>query len=159
MDKITPTLWFDGTAEEAAAFYVGIFPDSRIDRRILSAADNPSTKKGEVIVVEFTLAGRSYAGLNGGPAFTFSEAVSISVDCADQSEVDRYWDALLEGGGAPMACGWLKDRYGLAWQVVPRRLIELISGPDRAAAERAMQAMMEMVKLDIAEIERAAAGT
>ena len=158
MDKITPTLWFDGTAEEAAAFYVGIFPDSRIDKRILSAADNPSTKKGEVIVVEFTLAGRSYAGLNGGPAFKFTEAVSMSVDCADQAEVDRYWDGLIAGGGSPSQCAWLKDRFGLSWQVVHKALPRLMSDPDPAKAGRVVQAMLKMSKIIVADLETAHAG-
>ena len=158
MDKITPTLWFDGTAEEAAAFYVGIFPDSRIDKRILSAADNPSTRKGEVIVVEFTLAGRSYAGLNGGPAFKFTEAVSMSVDCADQAEVDRYWEGLIAGGGSPSQCAWLKDRFGVSWQVVPKALPRLMSDPDPAKAGRVVQAMLKMSKIIVADLEAAHAG-
>ncbi|HET7726616.1 MAG TPA: VOC family protein [Candidatus Limnocylindrales bacterium] len=159
MSKITPCLWFDGQAEEAAAFYVGLFPDSRIDRVTRSAADNPSTAKGDVLTVDFTLAGETYQALNGGPAFQFTEAISLSIDCVDQAEVDRYWAALVEGGGEHGPCGWLKDRFGVSWQVVPRRLVELLQGPDPAGAERAMQAMLGMSRLDIAEAEAAYAGT
>lgn len=158
MQKITPTLWFDGNAEEAATFYAGIFPDSRVDNVHRAAADNPGTRKGAAILVEFTLAGQKFAGLNGGPQHRFSEAVSFSIDCADQAEVDRYWDALTAEGGQPVQCGWVTDRFGLSWQVVPRRLIDLMASPDRAAAERVMQAMLTMVKLDVAALERAAAG-
>ena len=158
MDKITPCLWFDGQAEEAARFYTSLFPDSRIQSIDRSAADNPSGPKGSVITVEFTLAGRSYIGLNGGPDFKFNEAISLSIECDDQAEVDRYWDALIANGGEPCVCGWLKDRFGLSWQVVPRRLNEMYKSGDAAAAERAMQAMLKMTKLDIAELERAYAG-
>ena len=158
MDKITPCLWFDGQAEEAARFYTSLFPDSRIQSIDRSAADNPSGPKGSVITVEFTLAGRSYIGLNGGPDFKFNEAISLSIECDDQAEVDRYWDALIANGGEPSVCGWLKDRFGLSWQVVPRRLNEMYKSGDAAAAERAMQAMLKMTKLDIAELERAYAG-
>ena len=156
--KITPCLWFDGNAEEAARFYTGLFPDSRIDAVQRSPADNPSTAKGEVLVVQFTLAGQSFTGLNGGPAFRFTEAVSFQIDCADQAEVDRYWNALTADGGSESQCGWCKDRFGLSWQVVPRRLLELMASPDRSEAERAMQAMMGMKKLDVAAIEAAASG-
>ncbi|MEZ0239657.1 MAG: VOC family protein [Chloroflexota bacterium] len=158
MDKITPCLWFDGEAEEAARFYTSLFPDSRIDAINRSPADTPSGPKGMVITVDFTLAGRSYMGLNGGPEFKFSEAISLSIDCEDQAEVDRYWDALIAGGGEHSVCGWLKDRFGLSWQVVPRRLVEMTASPDRAAAERAMKAMLDMTKLDVVELERAFAG-
>jgi predicted 3-demethylubiquinone-9 3-methyltransferase (glyoxalase superfamily) len=158
MDKITPCLWFDGKAEEAARFYTSLFPNSRIDSIDRSAADSPSGPKGMVITVNFTLDGRSFMGLNGGPEFTFSEAISLSIDCADQAEVDRYWAALTADGGEESVCGWLKDKYGLSWQVVPRRLIEITTGPDREAAQRAFEAMLGMVKIDVAEIERAARG-
>lgn len=156
MDKITPNLWFDNNAEEAAEFYIGLFPDSRIVSVHRAAADNPSTRKDAVLVVEFMLAGRRYVGINGGPQFPFTEAVSFQIDCADQAEVDHYWDMLTADGGAPGPCGWCKDRFGLSWQVVPGRLQELLSSPDRDAAGRAMQAMMKMGKLDIAALERAA---
>lgn len=158
MDKITPNLWFNDNAEEAAAFYSGLFPDSRIEAIHRSPADNPSTKKGEVLVVEFTLSGRTFVGINGGPQFHFTEAVSLQIDCEDQSEVDHYWDQLIANGGSPVQCGWCKDRFGLSWQVVPRRLGEMISSPDREAAGRAMKAMMEMIKLDVAALEAAFRG-
>ena len=158
MTTITPCLWFDGTAEEAAQLYTSIFPDSRIDRVNRSAADNPSTKEGEVITVDFTLGGRPFIGLNGGPDFRFSEAISFSIDCKDQAEVDRYWAALTANGGEPSQCGWLKDRFGVSWQVVPRRLTELLASPDRDAARRTMEAMLTMGKLDVARLEAAAAG-
>ena len=158
MTSITPFLWFDGTAEEAATFYCAVFPDSRIDRIDRSPADNPSTKEGEVLTVAFTLAGRPFVGLNGGPDFRFTEAVSFSIDCKDQAEVDRYWEILTANGGEPSQCGWLKDRFGLSWQVVPRRMNELYSSPDRDGARRAFEAMLTMQKLDVAKLEAAFEG-
>ena len=158
MSKITPCLWFDGNAEEAANFYVSLLPDSRIDKVNHSAADNPSTSEGQVITVEFTVAGQPFMGLNGGPQFPFTEAVSFSISCKDQAEVDRLWDALTADGGKPVQCGWLKDRFGLSWQIVPKALPKLLGGPDKDGARRAMQAMMKMVKLDVAELERAYRG-
>ena len=158
MSKITPCLWFDGAAEDAANFYVSLLPDSRIDKVMRSPADNPSTPEGAVLTVEFTLAGQSFMGLNGGPQYPFTEAVSFSISCEDQAEVDRLWEALTADGGKPVACGWLKDRFGLSWQIVPKALPKLLSGPDRDGARRAMQAMMDMVKLDVAELERAYRG-
>jgi predicted 3-demethylubiquinone-9 3-methyltransferase (glyoxalase superfamily) len=158
MTSITPSLWFDGTAEEAATFYASLLPDSRVDKVHRAPSDYPSGKAGNVLTVEFTLVGRPFMGLNGGPYFTFNEAVSFSISCADQEEVDRYWEALTADGGAPSRCGWCKDRFGLSWQVVPRRLPELLADPDRARAGRAMQAMMQMDKIDVAALERAADG-
>ncbi|MDY7230349.1 VOC family protein [Hyalangium rubrum] len=155
MSKIVPCLWFNGQAEEAAKLYVSLLPDSRIDRVMRSPADNPSTPAGAVLTVEFTLAGQQFMGLNGGPKFPFTEAVSFTIDCADQAEVDRLWDALIQGGGSPGPCGWLKDRFGLSWQIVPRALTEMMGAPDREAAGRAMQAMMKMSKLDVATLQRA----
>ena len=158
MDKISPCLWFDGDAEEAARFYTSLFPNSQIDSVDRSPADTPSGPEGAVLTVNFTLGGRSFIGLNGGPDFKFSEAISMSIDCADQAEVDRYWDALIDDGGEPSVCGWLKDRFGLSWQVVPRQLIDMYNSPDRDGARRAMEAMLKMTKLDVAELERAFAG-
>jgi predicted 3-demethylubiquinone-9 3-methyltransferase (glyoxalase superfamily) len=158
MDKITPCLWFDGNAEEAARFYTAIFPDSRIDSIDRAPGDTPSGPKDTVLTVDFTLAGQSYIGLNGGPDFTFNEAISLSIDCADQAEVDRYWEALLADGGEESVCGWLKDRFGVSWQVVPRRLPEMLKSSDREAAGRALAAMLDMVKIDVAALERAYAG-
>jgi len=159
MSKITPCLWFDGNAEEAANFYVSLLPDSRIDKVSRSAADNPSTSEGQVITIEFTVAGQQFMGLNGGPQFPFTEAVSFSVSCDDQAEVDRLWDALTANGGKPVQCGWLKDRYGLSWQVAPTAALqETTGGPDAAGRQRAFDAMMKMVKLDVAELRAAYAG-
>src|SRR5262245_7179366 len=158
MDKISPCLWFDGVAEEAARFYVSLFPDSRIDGVHRAPGDSPSGKRDSVLTVDFTLAGHSYIGLNGGPDFTFNEAISLSIDCKDQAEVDRYWNALIADGGEPSVCGWLKDRYGLSWQVVPHRLAEMVNGPDRDAAGRAFEAMLKMTKIEVPELERAYAG-
>ena len=158
MQKIVPCLWFDGDAEDAAAFYVTLLPDSRIDRVVRSPADNPSMKKGGVLLVDFTLAGQQYTGLNGGPQYQFNEAVSFQVMCDDQAEVDRLWSAIEGNGGQPVACSWIKDRWGLSWQIVPRVMLEMLASEDTAAAGRAMKAMMDMVKLDVAELERAYRG-
>ena len=158
MAKITPSLWFDGQAEEAARFYTSLFPDSRIENVSRSPADNPSTKAGEVLLVTFTLAGQPFTGINGGPQFPFTEAVSFQIDCEDQAEVDRYWEALVEGGGEHGQCGWLKDRFGLSWQVVPREIGAYLAGPDAAGASRAMEAMLRMQKLDVAELRAAYEG-
>ena len=158
MPSITPFLWFDKDAETAACFYVSLFPDSRIDQVTRSPADNSSTREGEVITVEFTLAGRRFTAMNGGPGHPHTDAFSISVSTKDQAETDRLWDALIADGGAPVACGWLKDRFGLSWQITPEVMLRLLADPDRDRSRRAFQAMMGMVKLDIAELERAAAG-
>jgi predicted 3-demethylubiquinone-9 3-methyltransferase (glyoxalase superfamily) len=158
MSKITPCLWFDGQAEEAAAFYTSIFPDSRIDRVNRSPGETPSGPEGMVLTVDFTIAGEPFIALNGGPDFRFNEAISFSIDCQDQAEVDRYWDALIADGGEPSYCGWLKDRFGVSWQVVPKVLPELINGPDRDRAKRALEAMLTMTKLDVAKIQEAADG-
>ncbi|MGF1567490.1 MAG: VOC family protein [Nodosilinea sp.] len=157
MQKVVPCLWFDGDAEAAAQFYVSLLPDSKIDRVLKSSTDTPSGSAGTVLTVEFTLAGAKYVGLNGGPQFSFTEAVSFQIYCDDQAEVDRLWAALADGG-SEVACGWIKDRWGLSWQIVPTRLMELLNDPDTARARRAQEAMMTMVKIDIAEIERAANG-
>jgi predicted 3-demethylubiquinone-9 3-methyltransferase (glyoxalase superfamily) len=156
-DKIAPCLWFDGRAEEAARLYTSLLPDSRIDAVHRAPADYPSGRKGDVLTVEFTLAGRPFVGLNGGPYFTFNEAVSFQLFCDDQAEIDRLTAALSAVPEAEQ-CGWVKDRFGLSWQIVPRRLRELMADPDPARAQRAMQAMMGMKRLDIAALERAAAG-
>jgi predicted 3-demethylubiquinone-9 3-methyltransferase (glyoxalase superfamily) len=158
MSKITPCLGFDGKAEEAARLYVSILPDSRIDAIVKSAVDTPGAKAGSVLLVEFTLAGQSYLALNGGPAFQFNEAISFSVNCVDQAEVDRVWDTLLADGGKPIQCGWLKDKFGVAWQVVPEALPRLMKDKDPAKVARVTQAMMKMIKLDIAALERAFTG-
>jgi predicted 3-demethylubiquinone-9 3-methyltransferase (glyoxalase superfamily) len=157
-DKITAVLWFDGNGEEAANFYVSLLPDSRIDRVTRSPADYPSGREGDVITVDFTLAGRQYQALNGGPNFKFNEAVSFMIHCRDQAEVDRLWNALTADGGQPVQCGWLKDRYGLFWQICPEEMLTMLASDDRAGARRAFEAMMGMVKLDLAELKRAFEG-
>lgn len=157
MKKVTPWLSFDGHAEEAARFYVSLLPDSRIDRVMRSPIETPSGPPGSVLTVEFTLAGDQYVAMNT-PGFEFTGAVSFQIACADQTEVDRLWAALTANGGAEIACGWLKDRWGVFWQVTPTRLMELIHDPDRERARRAMEAMIKMIKIDIAEVERAADG-
>jgi predicted 3-demethylubiquinone-9 3-methyltransferase (glyoxalase superfamily) len=151
-----PCLWFDGNAEEAANFYASLIPDSRIDKVWQSPADTPSGPKGTVLVVDFTLAGQRVQGLNGGPDFRFNEAISLVIECDDQAEVDRLWGALTADGGEPGPCGWLKDRYGLSWQIVPRELNELLDDPDPERARRAMEAMLAMGKIEVDELRRAA---
>jgi len=157
--NITPCLWFDGKAEEAAKFYTSTFPNSRIDKVVHAATDNPSNRKGDVMTVEFTLDGTRFVGLNGGPDFRFNEAISFVIDCKDQAEVDRYWDALVKGGGEYSVCGWLKDRFGLSWQIVPTVLGDMMADPDRAKAKRAADAMLKMVKIDIATLQAAYTGS
>jgi predicted 3-demethylubiquinone-9 3-methyltransferase (glyoxalase superfamily) len=155
--KITPCLWFDGQAEEAATYYASIFPNSRVGKiaRYGSAGPGP---EGSVMTVNFELEGTEFVGLNGGPDFAFNEAVSFQIGCADQAEVDYYWDALTEGG-AEGPCGWLKDKFGLSWQIVPDRLVELIEDPDPERSQRAMACMMGQKKIDIAAVEAAADGS
>jgi predicted 3-demethylubiquinone-9 3-methyltransferase (glyoxalase superfamily) len=152
--KITPCLWFDTQGEEAAEFYTSIFPDSRIVDVARYGEAGPRDA-GTVMVVRFELDGQEFVALNGGPQFTFDEAISFQIDCAAQDEVDRYSEALTDGGEQG-PCGWVKDRFGLSWQVVPARLIELLADPDEARAQRAMAAMLEMRKIDIAAVEAAA---
>jgi predicted 3-demethylubiquinone-9 3-methyltransferase (glyoxalase superfamily) len=154
--KITPCLWFDTEAEEAARFYTSVFEDSRIVEVMHYGSAGPR-EEGMVMTVTFELAGQEFVGLNGGPDFTFNEALSLQVNCETQEEVDRFWAALSEGGSEG-PCGWLKDRFGLSWQITPTALPRLLTDPDREKANRAMNAMMGMKKLDIAELERAAAG-
>jgi predicted 3-demethylubiquinone-9 3-methyltransferase (glyoxalase superfamily) len=154
MSKITPCLWFDGEAEEAARFYVSLLPDSRVDHVQKNVTDSPAGKAGSVLIVKFTLAGQRFLALNGGTRFEYTPAISFQVDCADQAEVDRLWDALADGG-AVERCGWLRDRYGVSWQIVPSVLPQLLGDPDPAKAQRVMQAMLQMVKLDIAGLQAA----
>ena len=156
MPPITPNLWFDTEGEDAATFYTSVFPDSKIVEitRYGSAGPRP---EGLVMTVEFELDGQRFVALNGGPEFGFNEAISLEILCESQEEVDRYWNALGEGGEHG-PCGWLKDRFGVSWQVVPRRLIELIADPDREKAQRVTAAMLQMGKLELDKLERAAAG-
>ena len=154
MSKITPCLWFDGKAEEAARFYVSLLPNSRIDHVQKNVTDSPAGKAGSVLVVKFTLAGQGFLALNGGTRFEYTPAISFQVDCTDQAELDRLWDALSKGGSVER-CGWLRDRYGVSWQIVPGVLPQLLGDPDPAKAQRVMQAMLQMVKLDIAGLQAA----
>jgi predicted 3-demethylubiquinone-9 3-methyltransferase (glyoxalase superfamily) len=156
MHTFYPCLWFDGNAQEAAEFYASIFPDTHVDRVWRSPAETPSGPAGMVLTVDFTLLGSRVQGLNGGPDFRFSEAISFVVECDDQAEVDRLWEALTADGGEPGPCGWLKDRFGLSWQIAPRELNELMNDPDPARARRAMEAMLQMGKIELEEVRRAA---
>jgi len=156
--KIATCLWYDGQAEAAARFYAETFADSHVGAINRSPIDYPDGKAGDVITVEFTVLGQDFLGLNGGPMFKFDEAVSFQVYTEDQEETDRLWDAITRDGGAESQCGWCKDKFGLSWQITPRRLMEMITSGDRAAGARAMQAMMQMQKIDIAKLEAAYAG-
>ena len=156
MPKIHPFLWFNDQAEAAANFYVSLFPNSKILNVVRNAESAPGPTGG-VLTVDFEVDGQRVTALNGGPFYTLTPAFSFIIDCADQAEVDNYWDKLLEGG-QPSQCGWLTDRFGLSWQVVPKALFETVTGPDAAGRERAMAAMMQMVKLDVAKLKAAYAG-
>jgi predicted 3-demethylubiquinone-9 3-methyltransferase (glyoxalase superfamily) len=158
MSKIVPCLWFKNEAEEAAKFYVSLLPDSRIETVQRNVIDSPSGPAGSVLVVDFTLAGQRFMALNGGIAMEYTHAVSFKIGCKDQVEVDRLWDALCADGGAPVQCGWLKDRYGVSWQIVPDVMPKYLGGTNREGAQRAMAAMMNMVKLDIEGLRRAYEG-
>lgn len=155
MPAITPNLWFDTEALEAAEFYCSVFPNSKITN-VTHYGEAGPREAGMVLTVEFELDGQPHLGLNGGPNFQFTEAISLSISCADQAEVDHYWDALVADGGRHSVCGWLKDRYGLSWQVVPVGMEDILRDPDPARGQRAMAAMMTMTKLDMAELQRAA---
>ena len=157
MQTIAPHLWFTEKAEEAASFYASIFPNSRVDRVVASPADTPSGPAGSVTMVDFTLNGQQFRAISAGPLDPFNHAVSFVVTCETQEEVDRYWNALLKGGSAE-ECGWLKDRYGLSWQIVPIVLTDMLADPDRHKGKRVMEAMLKMVKLDIAGLKRAYEG-
>lgn len=155
MPKNTICLWYDGTAEEAARFYAETLPDSAVTAIHHAPGDYPDGKQGNVLTVEFTVLGIPCIGLNGGPTFKHSEAFSFQVMTEDQEETDRYWNAIVNNGGAESQCGWCKDKWGLSWQITPRILLEAVTNPDKAAAKRAFEAMMEMGKIDIAKIEAA----
>jgi predicted 3-demethylubiquinone-9 3-methyltransferase (glyoxalase superfamily) len=154
MSKISPCLWFKDEAEEAAKFYVSLLPGSRVDRVQKNVVDSPGGKAGTVLMVDFTLAGQHFLALNGGMQVEYTHAISFSVDCADQTEVDRLWDG-LSNGGSVVQCGWLRDRYGVSWQIVPTVLPKMLADPDPAKAQRVMQAMLQMIKLDIEGLRKA----
>jgi predicted 3-demethylubiquinone-9 3-methyltransferase (glyoxalase superfamily) len=158
MQKITPFLWYSTQAEEAAAFYASIFPDSRVERVVTLPSESPSGPPGSVKVVDFVLFGQRFAAMTAGPLDPFNHAVSFVVNCENQAEIDRYWNALLDGG-TPEQCGWLKDRFGLSWQIVPTVLGDIMADPDRAKAKRAADAMLKMVKIDIATLQAAYTGS
>ncbi len=158
MQKITPFLWYAKEAEEAARFYTSIFPDSRITRVGTLPAESPSGPPGSVKIVEFTLFGQQFTAMSAGQLDPFNHAVSFVVNCEDQAELDRYWNALLQDGGTPEACGWLKDKYGVSWQITPTVLFEMMRSTDQAKAKRTAEAMLKMVKIDIAALKAAYEG-
>jgi predicted 3-demethylubiquinone-9 3-methyltransferase (glyoxalase superfamily) len=158
MPRITPNLWFDTESEEAAQFYISVFPNSKIVRTSHFGEAGPR-EAGLVLTVDFELDGQAYTAINGGPDFTFNEAISLRVNCKDQDEIDYYWEKLAEDGGEHGPCGWLKDKYGLSWQVAPIEMDELLHDPDEARAQRAMAAMLQMGKIDIAAVRAAADAT
>lgn len=156
--KIFPFLWYAKEAEEAASFYASIFPDSRVDRVVSMQSESPSGPPGSVKVVDFTLLGQRFQAMTAGPHHEFNDAISMTVHCEDQAELDRYWNAIAEGGGKPQACGWIIDRFGVRWQIVPRIMDEMMADEDPARSKRATDAMMKMIKFDIAELKKAYEG-
>ena len=158
MSKLVPCMWFNGDAEEAAKFYVSLVPNSGIVRVQRNVSDGPAGKEGSVLVVEFAVAGQQLVALNGGMKMEYTHALSLMIHCDDQAQVDSVWEAILAHGGTVEQCGWIRDRWGVAWQIVPKVLFDYISSPDTAAAKRAMQAMMKMVKLDVDVLRRAFEG-
>jgi 2-polyprenyl-6-hydroxyphenyl methylase/3-demethylubiquinone-9 3-methyltransferase len=158
MTRIAPCIWYDGTAEEAATFYAATFPDSSVDKVVRAPGEYPAGQSGDVLIVEFTVLGSAFVGLNGGPEFRQTEAVSFQVYTDDQADTDRLWDAIVGNGGVESECSWCKDRWGVSWQIVPRAMMAALANPDPAAAKRAFDAMMTMRKIDIAAIEAAVRG-
>ena len=156
--KMTTVLWFDGDAREAAEFYAATFPDSKVGSTLVSPIDTPSGPAGQELLVDFTVCGQSFAGLNGGPNFKPNESVSFMILTDDQAETDRYWNAIVDNGGQESMCGWCKDKWGFSWQITPRALLAANTNPDKAAAKRAMEAMMTMRKIDISKIDAALKG-
>jgi predicted 3-demethylubiquinone-9 3-methyltransferase (glyoxalase superfamily) len=155
LQKIATFLWYNREAVEAARFYTTLFPDSRVDRVSTLPSDSPSGPAGSVQIVEFTLFGQSFKAMSAGPHHDFNDAMSLMVSCDSQAELDQYWDAILKHGGKPQACGWINDKYGVRWQIVPTALIAMTTDPDKAKARRATDEMMKQVKLDVAKLEAA----
>jgi predicted 3-demethylubiquinone-9 3-methyltransferase (glyoxalase superfamily) len=153
--KIIPNLWFDSQAEEAAHYYIDVLGSGRVTS-VMNYPEGSGEQSGSAMAVHFEAGGMQFVGINGGPMFSFTEAISLQIDCADQAEVDRFWDRFIADGGEESMCGWLKDKYGLSWQVVPRGMEELFADPDPGRAQRAVQAMMQMRKLDVAALRAAA---
>ena len=158
LQKIVPHLWYTKEAEEAARFYATVFPESRVDRVTSLPAESPSGPAGSVDIVEFTLFGQAFVAFSAGPHDPFNDAISFLVSCGTQSEIDRYWNALLENGGKPQACGWIIDKYGVRWQIAPTVLGEMMTDPDKSKAKRAAEEMLKQVKFDIAKLEAAFKG-
>jgi predicted 3-demethylubiquinone-9 3-methyltransferase (glyoxalase superfamily) len=158
MTELTTCLWFDGNAREAATFYTSIFPDSHLEDNWIAPTDTPGNKQGEEIVVNFKIFGRSFIGLNGGPQFSHSEAISFQIPCVDQAEIDKYWELLTEDGGKESQCGWLKDKFGISWQVTSPEMMKYLGGNDPAGAQRATQAMLSMTKINLDQMRLAYLG-
>ena len=156
--ELTTCLWFDGNARQAATFYTSIFPDSSLADNWRAPTQTPGNQQGEEVVVNFKIFGRSFIGLNGGPQFPHSEAISFQIPCADQAEIDKYWQLLTADGGSESQCGWLKDKFGISWQVTSPEMMKYLGGPDAQGAQRATQAMLEMKKINLAELEKAYLG-
>jgi predicted 3-demethylubiquinone-9 3-methyltransferase (glyoxalase superfamily) len=156
--KIFPFLWYAKEAEEAAKFYTSVFPDSRVERVVAMQSESPSGPPGSVKVVDFTLFGQRFQAMTAGPHHDFNDAISMVVLCDDQGELDKYWNALLKGGGKEQACGWLIDKYGVRWQIVPARMDDMMADSDKARSKRVTDAMLQMIKLDIAALEKAYRG-
>ena len=153
--ELTTCLWFDGRAREAADFYTKIFPNSHIDDNWIAPADTPGNQKGDEVVVNFKIFGQNFIGLNGGPQFPHTEAISFQIPCKNQEEIDKYWEILTKDGGEESQCGWLKDKFGISWQVTSPEMMNYLGGPDREGAQRATEAMLKMKKIDLAEMKRA----
>ncbi len=156
--KLTTCLWFNGNAREAANFYASIFPDSSVEDNWMAPTDTPGNKKGEEIVVNFKIFGQNFIGLNGGPQFPHSEAISFQIPCRDQEEINKYWDLLTKDGGEESQCGWLKDKFGISWQVTSPEMMKYLGGPDPEGSKRATEAMLQMTKIDLEEMKRAYLG-
>ena len=153
--ELTTCLWFDGRAREAANFYTKIFPNSHIDDNWIAPADTPGNQKGDEVVVNFKIFGQNFIGLNGGPQFPHTEAISFQIPCKNQEEIDKYWEILTKDGGEESQCGWLKDKFGISWQVTSPEMMNYLGGPDREGAQRATEAMLKMKKIDLSEMKRA----